>query len=286
MTARLNTALQNTGQSRLSNVYISRHISPAVQRPKKPQDKPLECPSRNDLRHCGTEGQYFARQHYEAGYRLEDYLDLESYMHGDETACQYGDHPGCYEVAYYSTWLGLYHEDFADLMAGEGVFRADASGSTVTVESYVPRFPMGAHGFRAAVAYFPAGKPAAAVEVPIACAESDCSETVLRKLAAGDYECELRVYNNHPEVMLVDYETNEEYPFGNYLFQVVPLAKPITIAGLPEEKTRRWFPWRGWWRSRMLRLYVFSGNLEAERTKGVAGGLAPSKTGRLSRRGK
>jgi hypothetical protein len=115
------------------------------------------------------------------------------------------------------------------------------------VTARVPMLPQGAHGFRTAVAYYSVDNPEAAIEVDIDCPKDALGETVLSNLAPGVYQLEMRVYNNHPEVIIVDYESNDGYVFGNYLFQTMVLPNEIVIEAPKKSRRHSW--WK-WWKQR------------------------------------
>lgn len=174
------------------------------------------------------EGQYFARQNFNDGLLLGDFLDLDTFLYGSTDICHDVNAPGCYDRAYYRNWVDLFVGSFANAMATSGRFDVVVSGGSVTTDIEIPRLPVGAHGLKAVLAYAPVGNPVAVTRLDLDCIPATCAPVTLGGLSPGEYRFSLNIFNDHPLVQIFDYNY-DEIQWGQEYVASLQLAHTVVV---------------------------------------------------------
>jgi hypothetical protein len=174
------------------------------------------------------EGQYFANLDFEFGKRLDEFLNLDSFVLEDPDPCFYQNDLHCYDAGYYLEWTGDYKASLPQLIGDDGAFAIAVSGSTVDVDATIPLLPQGTNGYRAEIAYEPVDAAGSWVELDLACPTDTCTQLSIPGLAVGAYNFELRVFNDHP---FTEYPFSGYPSFGQTLEATVAYPTTVVIAG-------------------------------------------------------
>ena len=167
-----------------------------------------------------------------AGMRLDDTIDLDSFVLSSQFVCRNANAASCHQLGYYTKWMRLLVDDWPGAVQYVDV---DRNGSHARVSAAAGVLPGGRHGTHLQISYGRADGTGDRLRT--SCGGATCSNVEVSGLEQGDYEFQLELFNDHPAVRVEDYDGVIEQWGQNVLARspaiVVPEREP-SVAGSVE----------------------------------------------------